>query len=416
MPEQAGAAFGFGTPFAEQLAFFRAKLNLPTERWDDIRTRAHDRAFIVAGAAKADLLTDLRGAVDQAVQGGSIGAFRKSFAAIVAKHGWTGWTGEGSAAGVAWRTRVIYQTNLATSYAAGRHQQLTDPDMRESHPFWEYVHSDSVLHPRPQHAAWNGLTLPVEHGFWKEHFPPNGWGCRCRVRARGRPTAGAPTQPPQGWDAADPKTGAPVGVDKGFDYAPGASAKRPLQELIDEKLFRLDAPIGAQMWAALKPVLLQERTSEFGDWARAVKVAKRPRGETRTVGAIDAELLALMDDHGVQPASAQMLVRDEDVLHTFRDSKKGALPWDWYLQLPTHVDAPAAVILDQTVPGKPALLYVFDLPDTKAKLVLTLDYLIAARDAAGKKRRALANIFRSGRTVDSASMDQPGYVLLKGAL
>ena len=29
-------------------------------------TRAHDRAFIVAGAMKADLLADLRGAVDDA--------------------------------------------------------------------------------------------------------------------------------------------------------------------------------------------------------------------------------------------------------------------------------------------------------------------------------------------------------------
>ena len=81
MPDQ---AFGFGTPFAEQIAFLRAKLNLPTERWDDITRAAHDRAFIVAGAAKADLLTDLRGAVDQAVQGGSLGQFRKDFDRIVA--------------------------------------------------------------------------------------------------------------------------------------------------------------------------------------------------------------------------------------------------------------------------------------------------------------------------------------------
>ena len=29
--------------------------------------------------------------------------------------------------------------------------------------------------------------------------------------------------PPQGWNAIDPKTGAPVGIDKGFDYAPGAT-------------------------------------------------------------------------------------------------------------------------------------------------------------------------------------------------
>ena len=50
----------FNLPFTEQISFFRNKLNLSTERWDDILHQAHDRAFIVAGAAKADLLDDLR--------------------------------------------------------------------------------------------------------------------------------------------------------------------------------------------------------------------------------------------------------------------------------------------------------------------------------------------------------------------
>lgn len=133
--------------FLEQIEFLRRKLNLPSETWRDIQRAAHDRAFVVAGATKADLLHDLRKAVDKAVQGGSIGEFRKNFAEIVAKHGWTGWTGEGTKAGEAWRTRVIYQTNLMTSYAAGRRAQLLDPDLVKRRPFWRYVHNDSVTHP-----------------------------------------------------------------------------------------------------------------------------------------------------------------------------------------------------------------------------------------------------------------------------
>lgn len=70
--------------------------------------------------------------------------------------------------------------------------------------------------------------------------------------------------PPQGWEAIDPKTGEPVGIDKGFDYAPGASVKRPLQAFIDAKLLNLSAPIGAQMWEVLKPVLLAEKYASFG--------------------------------------------------------------------------------------------------------------------------------------------------------
>ena len=240
---------GLRQQFQEQIDFFRAKLNLPTERWDDIRTRANDRAFYVAGAQKADLLSDLRKAVDTAIQGGSIGEFRKAFNQAVNKSGWAGWTGQGTEAGEAWRTRVIYQTNIATSYAAGRWAQLNDPDLAAVRPFWRYIHSDSVLTPRPQHKSWgdSGLTLPRDHPFWRTHFPPNGWGCQCRVTAVRLPRDADATAPPEGWDAIDPKTGAPVGIDKGWGYAPGANTSTPYRKFIQDKLLSVDAPIGAAM-------------------------------------------------------------------------------------------------------------------------------------------------------------------------
>lgn len=253
------ASFGFGTPFAEQLAFFRRKLNLPTERWDDIMRAAHDRAFIVAGAAKADLLQDLRGAVDKAMETGSLAGFRKDFKALVARNGWTGWTGEGSAKGQAWRTRVIYQTNMATSYAAGRRRQMDDPEFAAARPYWKYVHMEGQRYPRPQHQAWNGLTLPREHEFWKTHFAPNGWGCRCEIHPVKAPGPGDATRPPAGWKEPDSKTGAPKGIDRGFDYAPGANEATPLQALVDQKLFKLDGAIGRQMLRELEPVLAAER-------------------------------------------------------------------------------------------------------------------------------------------------------------
>lgn len=34
---------------------------------------------------------------------------------------------------------------------------------------------------RPQHAALNGITLPMSDPFWESYYPPNGWGCRCTV-------------------------------------------------------------------------------------------------------------------------------------------------------------------------------------------------------------------------------------------
>lgn len=219
----------FRLPFTEQIAFFRDKLALPSERWDDIWKSAHDRAFIVAGATQADLLADLKAAVDRAIsEGTGLEAFRKDFEAIVARRGWTGWTGEGSVAGRDWRTRVIYQTNLATSYAAGRWAQLNDPGLLSIMPFWRYRHADGVLHPRPLHLAWHGLVLRHDHPFWKTHFPPNGWGCHCTVEAASArdyeaARAAGKAEPPPGWEEIAAKTGEPIGIDKGWGYAPGAS-------------------------------------------------------------------------------------------------------------------------------------------------------------------------------------------------
>jgi len=233
-------------PFAEQVAFFRGKLGrlVPTATWRDLMREAHDAAFMVAGAAKADLLADLAAAVDAAIAGGeSIETFRRRFAEIVQRHGWHGWTGEETEAGRAWRTRVIYTTNLRTSYAAGRYAQLQD------FPVWVYRHSGAE-NPRLQHLAWDGLTLPADHPFWRTHYPPNGWGCGCRVagarsREGARRLGGKPDYdtPPPGWDVPDPDTGLLPGIQEGWDYAPGATVAERVRKAAADKLDKLPKPL-----------------------------------------------------------------------------------------------------------------------------------------------------------------------------
>lgn len=228
----------FNQPFTEQVAAFRLRLGdlVPTARWDDIAGAAHDRAFMVAGAMKADLLADLAAAVDRAVaEGVGLETFRADFRAIVERRGWHGWTGEGTKRGEAWRTRVIYRTNLATSYAAGRMAQLKAGDF----PLWVYRHGGS-RDPRPQHLAWDGLVLPPDHPFWATHAPPNGWGCSCYVVGARSPDGarrrgGDPDLDlPQGWNARDPRTGAPPGIDRGWAHAPGRSVADTVAALAEK--------------------------------------------------------------------------------------------------------------------------------------------------------------------------------------
>lgn len=40
------------------------------------------------------------------------------------------------------------------------------------------AHDDKV---RPEHAALEGVTLPMSDPFWESYYPPNGWNCRCTV-------------------------------------------------------------------------------------------------------------------------------------------------------------------------------------------------------------------------------------------
>ena len=161
-------------PFNDALSFLKAKLNLPTQRWDDLLGAAHDRAFVVAGALHADLLADLHALVTKSrEQGITLAEFKKDFETIVAQRGWTGWTGEASNAGRAWRARVIYETNLQTSYQAGRYQQMKV--IADKRPYWRYRHNDAVTHPRPAHVAWDGKVLRHDDPWWSAHYPPNGF-------------------------------------------------------------------------------------------------------------------------------------------------------------------------------------------------------------------------------------------------
>ena len=136
------------------IAFFRQKINLPTATWTDIWQAMHTKAFVVAGAIKADLIQDLRDAVDRAIsEGTTLEEFRKAFDDTVARHGWSYKGGRN------WRSRLIFETNIRTAYAEGRWQQMTDPELLKVRPYLLYRHGDS-RHPRPHHLAWDGLVLP----------------------------------------------------------------------------------------------------------------------------------------------------------------------------------------------------------------------------------------------------------------
>lgn len=263
-PATGGTAWYGSLPFLEQVEFFAGKVDVPTARWADLWRDAHDTGFMVAGAENADLLGDLRGAVDAAIgEGETLAQFRKRFRDIVGRHGWS------YKGGFEWRTRVIYETNLRTSYAAGRYRQMKEISSRR--PWWRYRHSDSVTRARPLHVSWDGLVLRHDDPWFDAHYPPGGWGCQCYVEALsdrdlerlGIEPGVAPADGTRIW--VDKVTGerhiVPNGIDPGWDYAPGASlvertrdvlrpkALRLTPELRDDLLAILDEPPDRVLWS-----------------------------------------------------------------------------------------------------------------------------------------------------------------------
>ncbi|QSX32615.1 head morphogenesis protein [Shewanella avicenniae] len=247
--------------FSQAIDFFRGKLNLPTAAWDDLWGAMHSRAFVVAGAQQADLLTDLRKSVDAAISDGmSLGEFKKQFKDLVAKHGWDH---KGDAD---WRAQIIYDTNMRQSYNTGRWQQL------QQFEYWQYKHGHPKV-PREDHLLWHNLVLPRNHVWWQTHFPQNGWGCTCSVRGL---TEGQlrrlnlkVSQAPDGstYEWTNPKTGelldVPKGIDPGFDYSPGEAALG--QQLSDAAM---------QQWDAIKQDAWQQLTP--GSWKTAALPERLP--------------------------------------------------------------------------------------------------------------------------------------------
>lgn len=358
----------FGEPFPEQVAFFRNKLGnlILTERWDDVVGADHDTGFMVAGAAKADLLADLAAAALKfEEEGRGIEEFRRDFRSIVAKNGWTGWTGEGSVKGEAWRVGVIYRTNMYTSYAAGRFAQL----QAGKFAFWVYRHGGSQ-EPRLNHLSWNGIALEPAHVFWVTHYPPSDWGCSCyvvgaRTAAGIRRLGGDPDKKlPAGWNATDPKTDAPVGIGRSWDYAPGASVAETIKTMAG-KVRNWDYGVAKAYMSALPPEQANTLSQAYRElpstaddarrFAKAVIEEREPLANPsiRTVGLVPeaaytrVEKLTSVDAQGFDYRITQDAVRHIMGTHGSEGSeaKRGqrAVTADDFARLPLILSSPDSI-------------------------------------------------------------------------
>ena len=420
-------------PFEEQIDFFRGKLNLPTEAWTDIWESQHDVSFVVAGAARDDLLTDLRDAVDQAIADGTtLATFRRDFDSIVARHGWS-YNG-----GRDWRTRVIYGTNLRTSYAAGRYRQMQD--VAEHRPYWRYRHSDASEQPRHDHLAWDGLILRHDDPWWDTHYPPNGWGCKCYIetlaeRDMKRLGKDGPDTAPAvrtrtvtvGAMGPTPRTvTVPVGIDPGWAYAPGqrSALGAAVRHRLDRAASQAPAIASAGVAATLAaPRTLQALADEWRRWRREGVGGTGRRAEAMVVGALPPAALRALAAQGVTPASAAVSVTRGALGHLGRRPKarRGQALADADVdRLPEVLAAPEATLYEppRTPRARGTLLMVFTPAGAeerrRGKWVIEIDARGREQRGKGRRRPYQTNSVRTAGYVQAGDLRDPRYVLLDG--
>jgi hypothetical protein len=409
-------------PFREQIRFLQEKV--PSVDYFAVQGEAHDRAFVSAGAHRLDLVADLHQIVSRAVtEGQTLAEFRQDYDAVLDHYGWEPEGGRG------FRARVIYETNLRTSYAAGRYAQLQQ--VKATRPFWVYNHSDAVQHPRELHLLWDGLAIHADNPWWEVHFPPNGYGCCCFVTAYSLEELtqylgkAGPDQPPESRERQIVHKGevvkVPEGVDPGWGYTPGRSVYERLVQGALDKSVRLPAVPAAALNQELlaEPAVSEALRTSWSGWLDTVAADPVRRGRRVTVGSLSSETASALEAAGVSPQTAAITVGDGDILHTLRDAKAmattaagrpKALSLAELATLPNILAQPQAVLLDQQAS---VLIYVFPADRREAgKIAIQVNYRLK-----GEER---TNSVRSGSLIDWADVqkdvDSGKLVLLEGAL
>jgi hypothetical protein len=135
---------------------------------------------------------------------------------------------------------------------------------------------------RPAHAALNGRTFRYDDPFWQSGFPPNGFRCRCGVRALDRedlhargidlsssegrlseievPTSRQPDGPTATVTRFEYAPGKFFAPDAGWNYNPGQSGLAHLRQILTEQANRAEPAL------ARASVQAQVGSPAFSHW------------------------------------------------------------------------------------------------------------------------------------------------------
>lgn len=304
--------------------------------YDEIVHDAHKKAFTVAKMMNLDLLKDTQASLAKAFKEGvGFDEWKNSVKPMLAKKGWLGnikvkdpKTGEEKEIYVGnRRLRNIFNTNMRTAYAKARYESQMES-------LGEYFRYTAVLDSRTReaHRKLHGKTLPKTDKFWDTNYPPNGWGCRCKVQVLTEAECIA-----RGIVPLADGSFLPQAAEKDFGYNPGKVDK--IDEILKDKQ---NKALGAITSSIAKKNLKQtlenfEHERDIYAWQKSLddmvntviggKIIKDKIYQVAQVGELKANVKKALNALNIAPKAQSIAVYQNTISHITRDSKpKGKEP------------------------------------------------------------------------------------------
>ncbi|MCX8962145.1 phage head morphogenesis protein [Erwinia psidii] len=321
---------------AAAIRYFESKGYAIGFNWHDVEAAVHPVAFTVAGILKQDVLTDVRDALTKALtEGETLRQFEQRLTPVLMEKGWLGRGLVADEDGVLQgkqltprRLKTIFQTNMQASYNAGRYEeQLANAEFR---PYLERI---AILdtHTRPLHAALHGFTARTDDPVWQFMYPPDGHGCRCRVRARSQADIDRSGQEVKSWadeivtvrqswgpdeirevQALD-YNGQRYVPDAGFGHSPRGNLTALGQRLLD-RAGSADPRLASRAISDTldEPAVRSAVTDGARKWVDNA-LLRQPAGEHLPVGALQPGTLDRLETAGVDVPAAVLRITDSAV-------------------------------------------------------------------------------------------------------
>jgi len=155
------------------LAFFKNKIPLTREQFDQMESWRKYEAFTMAGDYEEHVIAAVQKSLEKAIgEGMPVKEFLDDMDGLFARLGLEGPTKH--------HLKTIYRMNLRSAYAKGKIAQGLDPavaDVITHRRYW--TKGDGAV--RASHAALHGMVREKDDPLWRRYYPPWEWGCRCTV-------------------------------------------------------------------------------------------------------------------------------------------------------------------------------------------------------------------------------------------